>query len=614
MKKTVVFFLMLVSICTFAQSGKLYPKNGDILTGGFNTYVYEPPAGIVVPENAFINLYFLPFRSRTIQLVKKEKNYEFTVTVPDSIPFMEMTVTDRKKKTIDDNSGKGYVVYLKNRTKEELEKAELSKLAYFGLSNYLLKLTISPEETISRFDELYASNPELKKEDSYLNYLYFKFQKDNDRFRQAIIECADQFIKRGDEKSLYKASDAYSWLKMNDKCIEIQGIALAKYPKGQFAKNKFFKDFYSHQDRNEKFILEEMNKFVAEFNDTSALSKNQFLYGLLSEYISKADTLNIKKYSLMMHEDILVASMYNNAAWQLSGQDLTTPGKDLSFAEKLSKQSIELIKKAMNGPGEKADIIQLMDSYIGYTDTYALILYKQQKYDKAFELQDEISRLNDIDTGGKERYAGYAEKAKGLEFAKAYIEKQLKAGVESMILINQLQEIYKKLNLPMADVDTFRGNFRKSMVQKTKDHIIQKYGSFDAIDFTLTNMKGEQVKLSDYRGKVVVLDFWATWCGPCRASFPKMQELVTKYKNSPVEFFFIDVWERMKPADMKANVAKFITENKYSFHVLYDFKDEVVAKYKIEGIPTKILIDKNGKIFSVVGSIDDLSEMIDQNI
>jgi thioredoxin-related protein len=93
-----------------------------------------------------------------------------------------------------------------------------------------------------------------------------------------------------------------------------------------------------------------------------------------------------------------------------------------------------------------------------------------------------------------------------------------------------------------------------------------------------------------------------------------MQELVTKYNNSPVEFFFIDVWERMKPADMKTNVDKFITENKYSFHVLYDFKDEVVAKYKIEGIPTKILIDKNGKILSVVGSIDDLSELIDQNI
>lgn len=614
MKNPIVFIFLLISIYTFSQNGRIYPKSVDIISGGLNTYVYQPPTGLTLPDNAVINLVYMPFVNRTIPLIKKNANYEFTITVPDSIMFLNMTVTDQAKKIIDSNSDKGYVVYLKNRTKEELDKAKLSNLSYVGQSNYLLKLNVTPEETISQFDELYTQNPALKEDDSYSYYLYLQYKKDNEKFKPVVIEYAEKLIKKGDEKSLLMASAIYSLLKMNDKCIEIEGIALKKYPKGQFAKNKFFKEFYSNQSRTEKFIKDEMNKYISEFNDSSINSKKQFQVELLNVYLKNADTINIKKYSSLINNDILVASLFNNTAWQLSGQDLITPGKDLSFAESISKQSIEIIKKAMNDSTKKNEILRLRDSYIGYTDTYALILYKQQKYDLAFQYQDEISKMVDIDTGGKERYAGYAEKAKGMEFAKTYIENQIKAGVDSKIMINQLQEIYKKLNLPLTDFEKIKENALNSMSQKTKDQIIKKYGGLGAIDFTLTNMKGEKVKLSDYKGKVVILDFWATWCGPCRASFPKMQELVEKYKNRNVEFFFIDVWEKISPTDIKINVAKFIKENKYSFNVLFDFKDEIVIKYKVEGIPTKIVIDKNGNMLSIESSLEDLSTLIDQNL
>jgi thiol-disulfide isomerase/thioredoxin len=614
MKKSIFFIFLLISFFSFSQNGKIYPKSADIISGGLNTYIYEPPTGLTVPENAFINLFYMPWVNPIIPLIKKDINYEFTVAVPDSILFLNMTVTDQAKKIIDSNSDKGYVVYLKNRTKEELEKSKLSNLSYMGLSNYVLKINVTPEETISHFEELYTQNPALKEDDSYSYYLYLQYQKDNEKFKPAVIEYAEKLIKKGDEQSLLKASDIYSWSKMYDKCVEIEGIALKKYPKGQFAKNKFFKEYYYIQIRSEKFILDEMTRYSTEFNDTSVNSKKTFRIELLNVYLKNADTINIKKYSSLINNDILVASLFNNTAWQLSGQDLITPGKDLSFAESLSKQSIEIIKKAMNDSTKKIDILRLRDSFITYTDTYALIMYKRQKYDLAFQYQDEISKMVDIDTGGKERYAGYAEKAKGMEFAKTYIEKQIKAGVESKIMINQLQEIYKKLNLSFTDFEKIKENTLNSKSQKTKDQIIKKYGGVEAIDFTLTNMKGEKVKLSDYKGKVVILDFWATWCGPCRASFPKMQELVEKYKNRNVEFFFIDVWEKMSPADIKTNVAKFIKENKYSFNVLFDFKDEIVAKYKVEGIPTKIVIDKNGNMLTIESSMEDLSTLIDQNL
>jgi len=136
--------------------------------------------------------------------------------------------------------------------------------------------------------------------------------------------------------------------------------------------------------------------------------------------------------------------------------------------------------------------------------------------------------------------------------------------------------------------------------------------------FALVDLDGKKVDLGELKGKVVVVDFWATWCGPCKASFPGMQKMVSKYKDDPnVKFVFIDTWERGE--EKPKNASDFISNNKYSFHVLMDNDDKVVAEYKVEGIPTKFVIDKKGMIrFKAIGFdgsddklINELTAMID---
>jgi hypothetical protein len=80
-----------------------------------------------------------------------------------------------------------------------------------------------------------------------------------------------------------------------------------------------------------------------------------------------------------------------------------------------------------------------------------------------------------------------------------------------------------------------------------------------------------------------------------------MQKMVNKYKDDPnVKFVFVDTWERGDGKEK--NASEFITNNKYTFHVLMDNEDKIVAEFKVEGIPTKFVIDKKGKIrFKAVG-------------
>ncbi len=116
-----------------------------------------------------------------------------------------------------------------------------------------------------------------------------------------------------------------------------------------------------------------------------------------------------------------------------------------------------------------------------------------------------------------------------------------------------------------------------------------------APDFSLKDPSGKAWTLADYKGKVLVLDFWGSWCPPCRKAMPGVQRLHEKFKNKKVAIVGIN-----KEHDPKADPAAFMSERNYTYQLLLD-ADPTLGPYKIQGFPSFYVIDANGKV--VYGSM-----------
>jgi peroxiredoxin len=111
-----------------------------------------------------------------------------------------------------------------------------------------------------------------------------------------------------------------------------------------------------------------------------------------------------------------------------------------------------------------------------------------------------------------------------------------------------------------------------------------------ARDFTLKTVGGGEVALSGLQGQVVFLNFWATWCPPCRAEMPSMENLYLRFKDQGLAFAAVDL---MESADA---VEGFVREHGFTFPVLLDTRGEAGGRYGIQAVPSTFILDRDGNI------------------
>ncbi|WP_127124509.1 TlpA family protein disulfide reductase [Pseudoflavitalea rhizosphaerae] len=317
-----------------------------------------------------------------------------------------------------------------------------------------------------------------------------------------------------------------------------------------------------------------------------------------------------------------INSKFDQTSYMNMGADILLREKiDPVKAEQLSKQTLDLYFSYKDDPKAKpkdmpeADWKRFMDfAQYPYYDTYAAALTANGKFKEALSFQEKAFN-GPVEEGfgnSIERYTLLLAKNGQEDKAYQILEMMAKTGKSSAAMNAQLKALYDRKHGNTKDFGEYFGKLQESVQASLKETLQPKMKDTIAPAFTLFDLNGKKVSLSDFRGKVVVLDFWATWCMPCIASFPGMQKMVQQHPE--VVFLFIATQE--KEAGALERVKAFMEKNKYPFRVLMDKPEagvyKVVAQYKVKGIPAKMVIDGKGRLRFVSTGFSSDSELINE--
>ena len=549
-----------------------------------------------------------------IELKDSAMLYTSSIKIPDTATAISFQF---KQYNIDQNNNKaGFVLPLYDEEGNPLSGSASQIANFYGLGERYGGVEIAEDSIISRYESDFEKDPSLEQKWALPYVVAIKADKEK---ASAFVEKQMQAAKENDslsEDDYSKLSQVNAAVGNKEAADSLRGLIPEKFPKGSLASLSYYQKLYQAQgvDAKEQVFIDYQDK-VGKDN----VYKSYMLSTLASELTAEGEIDKAQEYASKISEKGRKASAYNSIAWKLVEEN-----KNLDEAQEISKKSLTVLDNI--DPKKDKPETQAASQYAAnldyskamYQDTYATIMYKKGDLKEAIKYQEMASNSKMADADITEKYIQYLVEDEQYDVAK---EKSADFIAENKAS-EKLKEYYKEAYTASGDASGFEDELamlEKKGHKKAKSDIKKMMIDEDASNFALKDLDGNEVSLEELKGKTVVLDFWATWCGPCKMSFPGMQKAVVAHKDNPnVEFLFIDTWERQAPDVRMKEVTEFIADNEYDFHVLMDEKVEdsndfeVVDSYGVSGIPTKFVVGPDGRIkFKSVGwngNTDKLAE------
>lgn len=603
--------LLVLTIGATAQTNFSYtpekPKPGDVIT-----FTYVPAGDIansIKPVEAILyQVGTTKSKTDDLKMDRKGAKYTGTFTTDTAMNFIYLGFTvDRK---FDNNFNEGYYIHLYDNDKPRIE-------GYFALANlyqYMgrqVGMEVNNDKALAAMEKEFALYPESKKK-WLLRYIGLETLIKKDEATKIVQKEIESILKAGlkEETDYSSLESLYGMAKLPEQQKFITTLKKEKFPNGKWTVSDALQKYSQEKDINKK--KEMLNEIIAKTEtdeNWKNVKQNLGYYKTLvpRAYLANKDYENFKKSIAEIGiEKSELAGLYNSAAWEMQ-----KTSDHLELAEEFSRFATEYSKGEWKNPtGKKPDYMTQKQwvnnnkyTYAMYADTYGMVMYRMGQYKKGLPYaKDAAMVVNEgKDPDQNNTYALLAEKVLPKKQYVKELEQFVKDGKSTSEIKDILKRAYVKDKKTDSGFDEYIVALQKEATLKMLEELKKSMLNEKAPVFALVDLEGKNINLGELKGKVVVVDFWATWCGPCISSFPGMQKMVNKFKDDPnVKFVFIDTWER---GDEKAkNASTFMATNKYTFHVLMDNEDKVVAEYKVEGIPTKFVIDKNGMIrFKSVG-------------
>jgi thiol-disulfide isomerase/thioredoxin len=596
--------IILICFClpSFAQNDVLNykpqnPKHGDKMV-----LTYSPeknPSGLKSADSVIAHILFVDAQKLDIQdkkMTKHKRNWEVKFPVPETTSLMLIRFSSGNK--TDDNNGDCWEIPIFGKDNKPVTDAFLLLATLHQMGEIQgFKVAKSEEETTKSIEKELAYHPDNMKAQVFKWSQMMKATKGSaatkDQIREELLNVYQS--NKSDEKAVYSLLNWFNQTGMEKRGKEIKDSILNANPKGYTALQDKLRSALSTPNPSPA----EVEKILADFPEIEPSMKNMLINVLISSYIKTKDFT--KAEELISKQDLKDGMMYNSLAWPLIEK-----GENLEKAVAWAARGVELIRiKKADNKSTNPNAVRNLDNSLGMVlDTYAYGLEQLGKTGEALKAYSESFILtngtnDDINSRYVQLLTKSGDYAKAVEVAEACI---LKEKANDKIKEAYL-EAYKQIHGSSAEAEAKLNKLAAEAKAKLMENLKKEMLNKPAPDFNLKDFDGNFVKLSDLKGKVVVVDFWATWCGPCKVSFPALQKVVNKYKDNPdIQILALDTWEREKTvAEKEKKVKDFIADNKYTFKVLFDDLD-IVSKYEVTGIPTKFIIDKNGMMqFKTIG-------------
>ncbi|GGH30510.1 redoxin domain-containing protein [Sphingobacterium alkalisoli] len=428
-------------------------------------------------------------------------------------------------------------------------------------------------------------------------------KEQKDALHKELLETAKKSKIEGE---LELSINYLNQLGYEESADSLRNIVVKQMPKSNVAKQHYITNVFLKQDgaaAKEKSYKELIKKWPIPEGDVIKVGYDYLISNVAHDYAKEGNTGKAIQYLDQLNERFWRGQGYAPVTRILLNKgDTTTVIPFLKVAIKDAEYYINLPKEQQDNRAGFAAV-----GYPGYVAQLVNIYNAQGNYEEALALIEEAITL--VPDQAPQFSGAYY---KGLDVA----GRKLEALQQLEILYKQgtfsykekMKSLYSELNGVETGFDGYIARLDQDVTKGVREHIAKSAQYKPAPQFELLNLKGEVVSLASLKGKVVVLDFWATWCQPCIRSFPGMKAAQESYQADPeVEFLFINTWERDK--EYKANVASFLEKNDYPFEVLFDDQKNaetgknLAAEMGVNGIPAKFILDKEGNIrYALTGS------------
>lgn len=621
-----IAFLSLTSLQAVSQEFSFSPAQPE--AGDEITFTFKPSANMPVKISA-TEMRGLDIEDLNVETKRSKGVITATLKTSPKATFVFFTVLVNK--VPDNNKGEGYFVEIFENGKPKKD-ANLGKSYFYqyygeesGIDNDRDRALVAAEREI----QFHPDNRSAKN-----TYLRLLNASDKEKGSAAIqneiaITKAAGLITEDDYSYL---GQLYGLAKNTEEAKTLNEEKKRKFPEGKWVASEFMNDFYREKDlEKKKSMLAEM-MINAETKPNWELAKTNlktFQNYLLRDYINSGDWAaykeGLKEYNFNLenaktpNDYNSILYNYNSAAWKMQ-----ETGEELALAKELMEKGMKYTKDKWDATVVEKKSEKIQNSakrlYGMMADTYARVLLADGQAKDALGLAKEVAF--EISEGKNEdynnTYALIAAKTLKVDEYKKDLEGFVKTGKATAEIKDILKAAYTSEKGSEDGFDAYISELEQESRKLLREELLAKQQNKVAPKFNLANLEGNQVSLEGLNGKVVIVDFWATWCGPCIASFPGMKMTQEKYKDNPnVKFLFVNSWETGENIDQK--VADFIKNGNYPFEVLMDKGDKVIGSYGVSGIPTKFILDGEGNIrFTSVGFggsadklVEELSMMIE---